>query len=738
MRGVALAFVALLALPLSGCLGDGGGSPPLLLASGLFTFQAIERGDPGAEAFDDCAALRESLSRRALNQARITLDQGVTQEDGWGWGWRGGIEGDMVALAASDASAPSSGSSQAHSAAGAQVTGTNNQESAADEADLVKTDGEWTYVFANGLLHILHSDSVGDIAEVANVSFGPAWGGELLLERRILGDKSDDRLVLVLPGQPPQGDQPFLSAAIRDRASSNGMTRVVVLSLADRTAPEVMEDQWIEGSPSGARLVDGHAYVVVQSHEDGLGLRTWVGPDEQDLRDLDLTWTDYQAMGDGPRRQVRELVALKADLANQQLIAGMELERQLPAVMRGQFGYLFPTPVSDETCRNVLTAPQSTGRAFTTILAVDVAGDLGQSTTQVVGGSSIVYADSGALVLAGPSQDVWWFWAQPRLEEATDLLWFDLDGLDVRQRASGRVPGSVLDSFSLDVHGDELRVATTLGTWGRWWVAEPIPMTSQLLVLEEESGLLVPSGGVGGIAPGERIWSARFTDERAYIVTFRQTDPLWVIDLRGGDVAILGELKVPGVSTYLHPIGEDKLLTIGYGPSADGLNLDWGKVEVSLFDVSDPRSPRRADVLPLSPAGDSSWSGATSEHRAFTYWAEVGTLAVPMTTQRSYEVRRGFNGEWVSQQHLGLTLIDVDEGRMRLSVRGEVDQDRFAKPNTWSSGIERSYFLGYPDTGPVSIYAVSQQGVTAHDLDTLRDQGWVAFPRTDEGHYAYG
>lgn len=732
-----LGWVALLALPLSGCIGDGGRDPPLLMASGLFTFQAVERGDPGAVAFDDCAALRDTLAERALDQARIALDQGVTEQYGWGggWAWRGGgLQVDAVMASEGADSASAATGSQRPSASGAQVTGTNNQESAADEADLVKTDGEWTYVLASGVLHILHSDRVGDVEEVSNMTFGQSWGGQLLLAQRSLADKSDDRLVLVLPSQMPEGDQPFLSSALRDSARYAGMTRVVVLSLTDREAPEVMEDQWIEGYANGARLVDGHAYVVVQTWEDSLGLRTWVGPGEDDLRELGLQWTDYDRMDPAQRRQVRELVALKADLQNQRLLDDMSLEEELPTVLRGQSGYLFPQPVSDSTCRSILSAPQSTGRSFVTVLALDVAGDLGQSTTQVVGGSSIVYADTGELVLAGPSQDSWWFWAQPQLEEATDLLWFSLDGLAVEQRASGRVPGSVLDSFSLDVHGDELRVATTLGTWGRWWVAEPVPMTSQVMVLHEEAGLLLPTGSVGGIAPGERIWSARFTDERAYLVTFRQTDPLWIVDLRGGIPNLLGELKVPGVSTYLHPIGEDLLLAIGYGPGMGGLDLDWSKVEVSLFDVSDPRRPVRADVLTLSPAGGSAWSGAAHDHLAFTYWEEVGTLAVPMTTQQSYEVQRRSGSEWVYDHHVAVVLVEVDTDAKDLRLRGEVDQDRFNPSGTWSNGIERSYFLGYPDTGPVSVYAISQQGVTAHDLETLQEQDWVAFPPRDHGY----
>jgi hypothetical protein len=262
-------------------------------------------------------------------------------------------------------------------------------------------------------------------------------------------------------------------------------------------------------------------------------------------------------------------------------------------------------------------------------------------------------------------------------------------------------------------------------------------MVSQLVVLRDVAGLLVPRGAVGGLAPGERIWSARFTDDRAYLVTFRNMDPLWVIDL-GETVRVLGEVEIPGVSTYLHPVDDDTLLAIGYGPGPDGTNLDWNSVQVSLFDLSDLSKPRRADVIDLTPEGGYSWSGATQEHRAFTYWQAVDTLAVPMTTMISREVpnmEAGYCCEYVNEQHLGLVLIHVDLDARQLSLHGEVDQDHLAGSDGWGPGIERSWFLGFPDTGPVSVYAMSPLGVTSNDLDSLARQASVAFPPPEPVYY---
>lgn len=746
-------LAVLTALPFAGCLESNPGPGGFVMASGLFDFTPIERGEPGAVPVADCPALEQTLRQRALDQARVALDQGIREEYGWGWGfgWRGGIAIDAVAMedsasgAASGAPASAQSGGSGYSASGAQVTGTNNQEQAADEADLVKTDGEWTYVLSNGVLHILQSRTVGALREHATLSFGAnVWGGELILERRKASDPKDDRLVVILPNQSPPDDQPLArpsdgGASVSDSMYYGGsMTRIVVLSLADRADPRVEHEAWVDGQPMGTRLVDGVAHVVVQTWEQQLGLRTWVGPEEDDLRRLDLSWDEYYALGDDERRRVREAIALRVDAQNVALLDSMDLEAHLPTVLATRFGFLIPEAVSDETCRSVLSLPQSTGRAFTTIVSLGVGlpdTALATKTTQVLGGSAIVYADSGALVLASPSQDAWWFWAQPGLEEATDLLWFDLDGLDVTLRASGRAAGSVLDSFSLDVHDGELRVATTVGQFARWWVQDPAPMVSQLVVFREAAGILVPRGAVGGLAPGERIWSARFTDDRAYLVTFRNMDPLWVIDL-GDTVRVLGELEIPGVSTYLHPVDDETLLAIGYGPGPDGQNLDWNSVQVSLFDLSDLSKPRRADVLDLTPSNGYSWSGATQEHRAFTYWEAIDTLAVPVATTISHEVRTGFGTEWRNEQHVGLQLIYVDRGSMELSIHGEVDQDHLAiQDGYWGAGIERSWFLGYPDTGPVSVYAMSPYGVTSHDFGSLARQGSVAFPHPEPAYY---
>jgi hypothetical protein len=538
------------------------------------------------------------------------------------------------------------------------------------------------------------------------------------------------------------------------------MTRIVVLDLSDRANPTVEREIEVEGTSAGARLIDGVAYVVVQRWEGDLGLVTWAQPEESDLAAHNLTYDSYyqlpMRLENGTvvqyndfgtplevspsaltQQDVRRDVALRADARNLRQIANLTLADHLPFIVDVAGGNSLPREIDEDACGRVYVTPQTKGRGITTILSLDARGDLESKTTQVMAGSSIVYANADALVLAAASQDFWWFWVQPDLDEATDLQWFDLDGLDVKLRAAGRVPGIVRDSFGIDVHGDALRVATTTGTWGRTWLAsgDVEPMMNHVAVFDAAAGQLVLRGMVGDIAPGERIWSARFTDDRVYLVTFRNMDPLWVIDL-SGQPEVLGELEIPGVSTYIHPVGDDRLLTIGMGASNDDdTGADSSRVQVSLFDVSDPAKPTRMDVLDLSPGyrdgngGGWSWSGAMHEHKAFTYWDAIGVLAVPLSSTRYTDGATNEPG-FGYRHHVALKLIDVQADAGTLSLRGEVDQDGLVQDQWSSTEIQRSYFLGYPEKGEVSVYSISDLGVTAHDLNTLERQDAVAFTQT--------
>ena len=253
--------------------------------------------------------------------------------------------------------------------------------------------------------------------------------------------------------------------------------------------------------------------------------------------------------------------------------------------------------------------------------------------------------------------------------------------------------------------------------------------------------VLVEAGRVDGIAPGERIWSARFDGDRAYIVTFEQIDPLWVIDVADEtNPTILGELKVPGVSTYIHPLSRDHLLTIGLAPAnEDGTGLDWSGTQISLFDIVDPTDPQQADALRLSPvardqANTWSWSSseATYESKAFQYWAPKSMLAVPLSTYRYAETYENGWYSWSYQYISKLMLVEVNETDGNLSLYGEVNHssfyDREEDNRYWGWGeqnIRRSIFMGD------FVYAISPGGITATNLTTMEESARLSIPHAD-------
>lgn len=718
MRALLAVF---LLLPLAGCMGS---PDSVVFETGTQTlgFDSQGRGDPAPVPVGDCSEVLDALNARLIDSAQARLAHDLEL----GRVYPRWVSTDSATNTVSSSPATGTG------AADAEVTGTNNQEAGADEADLVKTDGQWTYVLSRGSLHVMHSDQVGDITRVHSMDVAQG-SGQLLLERGNPDDPLDDRLLVMVQSADPRIPAPGQGVAMGAPAligpAQQSLTRLLVLDMADRTDPVILDERYIEGQVAAARLVGGIAHVVVNTWEPYLHLTQNLRIDDDLLARSNLTWSAYSSLDEAERRPLLEKAHARATAENMALVANLSLADHLPTVLVGDGDGYTTEPLTRKACGRIIAPEDGTGRSVNTIWSLDMTS-LEERTVQVLGSRPIVYAAPGALVFAEQSQDPWWYWDHRDTEEATNLHWFDLEGLNVHHRASGRIAGSVLDSFSLDVHEGQLRVITTTGQWGRWWLSDPEPMQNHLAVFHREGDRLVEVGAVSGFAPEERVWSARFTDSRAYVVTFRQIDPLWIIDLQQTAPRILGELEIPGVSTYLHPLDDERLLSIGLGPRDDGEGLNFSRVQISLFDTSDASQPTRIQALDVFPGAEGwSSSGATREHKAFTYWDRLGMLAVPVTSLRHDVHWEDGRAIYHSDHHVGLRLITVD--RDGLSVYGDVDQNHFIDGDRyWRAEVQRSHFLGFPEQWPerpVSVYAISDHGVTAHDLESLELQGSAMF-----------
>jgi hypothetical protein len=194
---------------------------------------------------------------------------------------------------------------------------------------------------------------------------------------------------------------------------------------------------------------------------------------------------------------------------------------------------------------------------------------------------------------------------------------------------SGEVPGYLLNQWSLSEHEGTLRAATTsMPPWNSGARSQ-----SAVRTLQERGGKLVQVGAVGGLGEGERIYAVRYIGDTGFVVTFRQVDPLYTLDLADpAKPRVVGELKVPGYSAYLHPVGDGLLLGVGQDATAEGRRTG---VQVSLFDVSDLARPRQ---LARYAVGAVSYSSVEYDHHAFLWWAPEKLALVPATR---YDPTRG-------------------------------------------------------------------------------------------------
>lgn len=234
----------------------------------------------------------------------------------------------------------------------------------------------------------------------------------------------------------------------------------------------------------------------------------------------------------------------------------------------------------------------------------------------------------------------------------TDIFAFSLDGTNVAYKASGAVKGSFLNQFSFDEHEGCLRIATTDYNY------KTDKDISSIYVLDKNLNLI---GKLEDIADDEQIKSVRFMGDTGYIVTFRNTDPLFTLDLSDPTAPkVLGELKLPGYSAYLHPIGDGYMVGIGY--DGDEENADFDSVKVSVFDVTDPRNPIESDTFVIKNAN----TDVNEDPKAFISSKTMGFIGIPVRHNNydpdyslvlSYKIIRIENGKIIS--HEGFTHPDT-------------------------------------------------------------------------------
>lgn len=685
-------FVGLLALVviLAACAPQGPDGPisgqkdpDVRLQQG--SFSAGEVFDPGQ------AVVAKSFSSVEELESFLAKYEGSSSYYGGGFARGGMMAVDMDFAMAESAVAPTAVKASGNDG-GSVFSETNNQVSGVDEGDIIKTDGKYVYTVSGSTLFVVDAYPGTDAQVISRVKLQKGAANGLFI---------DDE-VLVVFGSVTVNDM----FADLDFRPQSGMSYVEVYDLSDIKNPVLSKEFLFEGYYQQSRMVDGFVYLVGNSYprysprplpvffEDGVQKSVAV----DSIRYFPLPYDSVQ---------FAHVHAINLDsFAHESLSLAVEGGAQV--YMSADNLYL----ASSKYINEWEIQRQEVIRAVTPLLS-DEDKQLIEKI-KLVDDDVLSYAEKESKVFEIVSvhveympideqeelQDDVELAVKDRLEEYeffefTVINKVSVDGLSLDAVASGTVAGTINNQFSLDERDGVLRVATTVNPrWSSFVDDKRSESENFVFTLDEDLDEL---DRLSGIAKTERIYSTRFMGDRLYMVTFRQVDPFFVIDLSNPrDIELLGELKVPGFSRYLHPFNDDIIIGLGRDASETGRTKG---LKISLFDVSDVSDP----VEIVSWIGDERYAQSTAEyeHHAFLFDREKELLAIPAYSNDWRSEDDGYNGAFV---------FHVSEEDIQL--RGLIDHSEGAQ-YSWGPAVERSLFI------EELLYTKSYGLLRINELDTL-------------------
>jgi hypothetical protein len=431
--------------------------------------------------------------------------------------------------------------------------------------------------------------------------------------------------------------------------------------------------------------------------------------------DWNLSGEDLEADLDAKREQARQIL----ELVIETMVANWNVDEMLPqwrdSAGSGQF-----EPMYD--CQDLYRPSNVSQYNMLSLFHVDIEEDTTDATGLMSNGWT-VYASQDNLYVAQTSRWWWWGWGDINLD--THIHKFELNpDAEPEYTSSGSVAGWIYDQFAMSEYDGHLRVASTELDW--WWGSnlDDEDIGNNVTVLQDVgNGLLREVGSVTGIAPGEQIMACRMMGEKGYVVTFEQTDPLFTIDLANPLAPeVIGELHIPGFSTYLHPMDGDHLLAIGMAGLDDGTLTGMA---VNILDVTDFANPLLEHQYEITnPDAGWSWSEALWEHHAFTYHRDV--LTIPAYR---YDYTENSDGSYDYDYFSGAISFAIDDVD-GISMIGEVDhyplvedsqclyslnydyyEENVCDDWAWYANVRRNVYI------EDNLFSISNYGVRITDLN---------------------
>ena len=523
---------------------------------------------------------------------------------------------------------------------------TNVQVQNVDEADIVKVDNKYIYYVSGKKVVIIDAEKPETSEKVAEINFEEEkfYPREIYVNNQkliIVGNEYDDTIRTdTVEAGSVTGYMSIKEDIIN--ANDDSKSGVIIYDITNVKEPKEIRRVMVDGMYLSSRKIENYIYFVVNKYIYTPGIKNY------NLEELEQYQDQYKpkyidtAVGEEEKYiDYDNIYCLDGtDEANYLILVGLNIDNEEEAEIQtflgaGQYVY------SSEKNMYIAT-------------------------------NKITYGDDYEI-----------------LSENTHILKVALNNGKFIFKAEADVNGQINNQFSMDENGDTFRIATTTGNI--WTIDENT--SNNLYILNDK---LEEIGKVAEFAKEEKIYSVRYVGDKAYVVTFKQTDPLFVIDLSNpSNPQILGELKIPGYSTYLHPYDETHLIGFGYDTKEDGTQITTNGLKMVMFDVSDLNNPKELFKINI---GDSkyTYSELLSDHKALLFSKENNIIAFPIYSSSGKK----------SYTRAAIYEIDLEKG---FSLKGEIG----TVTDKADEHIERIVFINH------NYYTLSKSLVKVANMETL-------------------
>lgn len=675
---------------------------------------------------------KEYTSFNSVDEIREFLESNY--EENYYYGGVGLARNTMMveeAAVASDSAAGGEGAvpaPQIQDKAASDYSETNIQVKGVDEPDIVKNDGEYIYTQVNNQVVIVKVYPAENMEVVSEITFeGDEYPSNILLK--------DDQLIVFTSKyeyiQTGIGCNDFFTGGemvsirpIPCGGYSKTTTHVYVYDITDRSDPKLETDYEIDGDFVQSRMIDEYVYLITNKNinleafslpyyavngevfEQPANKVSYAG--SQSGRYVFSTVTAID-LTDGETNAETYLIdyttTLYASENNIYLTSRKQIDPEYYVERLVREVYIKTVPSLENELDEILESEESYGEK-----AQKIEKELQAHFRELSEAEIVELSKEFEKNLEAFSREI------SKEREKTVVHKIAIDELDIKYQTFGEVPGTPLNQFAMDEYDGHFRITTTTGNWRD-------TSLNHLYILDEDLDIV---GSVENLAEGERIYSTRFIGDKAYMVTFRQVDPLYVIDTSNPkEPEVLGYLKITGFSSYLHPYDENHLLGIGQEATEQGRTQG---VKISLFDISDFSNPREVSKYVVNE-GEYSYSEALYDHKAVLFDKSQDLLVIPMSyntrTPTVAENERVFYDyeNWQGAFVFNIEPMDIE---LKGKIAHELEEDEYYQEYGY---IRRSLYMDE------SLYTVSDHKIKANLLSDLTEQNEIELPY--KGYY-YG